>query len=101
MPGRFKAFHRPFALSGGLMRVLGAIVRIPRLPVFHRAHELAVGGPVAGELVGDKHPRQYCRPLSSRRKNLLAAIAFRRDCTGRQARCRAGRLRATGNRWCR
>ena len=25
MPHRFKAFHRPFALSGGLMRVLGAI----------------------------------------------------------------------------
>ena len=33
MPHRFKAFHRPFALSGGLMRVLGAIVEIPRLPV--------------------------------------------------------------------
>ena len=31
MPHRFKAFHRPFALSGGLMRVLGAIVEIPRL----------------------------------------------------------------------
>ena len=30
MPHRFKAFHRPFALSGGLMRVLGAIVEIPR-----------------------------------------------------------------------
>ena len=28
MPHRFKAFHRPFALSGGLMRVLGAIVQI-------------------------------------------------------------------------
>ena len=42
MPHRFKAFHRPFALSGGLMRVLGAIVEIPRLPVGHRRHELAV-----------------------------------------------------------
>ena len=30
MPHRFKAFHRPFALSGGLMRVLGTIVQIPR-----------------------------------------------------------------------
>jgi hypothetical protein len=27
MAHRFKAFHRPFTLSGGLMRVLGAIVR--------------------------------------------------------------------------
>src|SRR5258708_38448843 len=25
MPRRFEAFHRPFALSGGLMRVLGAV----------------------------------------------------------------------------
>ena len=32
MPQRFEAFHRPFALSGGLMRVLGAIVEIPRPP---------------------------------------------------------------------
>ena len=30
MPRRFEACHRPFALSGGLMRVLGADVQIPR-----------------------------------------------------------------------
>jgi hypothetical protein len=36
MAHRFKAFHRPFTLSGGLMRVLGAIVQVPRLPVGHR-----------------------------------------------------------------
>ena len=33
MPRRFEAFHRPFALSGGLMRVLGAVVQIPLLLV--------------------------------------------------------------------
>ena len=26
MPRRFKAFHRPFTLSGGLMRVLSSII---------------------------------------------------------------------------
>ena len=57
MPHRFKAFHRPFALSGGLMRVLGAIVEIPRLPVGHRPHELAVSNPVAGQFVGHQHAR--------------------------------------------
>src|SRR5271163_3404685 len=41
MPQRFEAFHRPFALPGGLMRVLGAVVQIPRPPVLHRRHELA------------------------------------------------------------
>ena len=63
MPHRFKAFHRPFALSGGLMRVLGAIVEIPRLPVGHRPHELAVSNPVAGQFVGHQHARHIPQAL--------------------------------------
>ena len=63
MPHRFKAFHRPFALSGGLMRVLGAIVQIPRLPVGHRPHELAVSNPVAGQFVGHQHTRYILQAL--------------------------------------
>ena len=63
MPHRFKAFHRPFALSGGLMRVLGAIVEIPRLPVGHRPHELAVSNPVAGQFVGHQHARYIPQAL--------------------------------------
>ena len=63
MPHRFKAFHRPFALSGGLMRVLGAIVEIPRLPVGHRPHELAVSNPVAGQFVGHQHARYILQAL--------------------------------------
>ena len=57
MPQRFEAFHRPFALSGGLMRVLSAVVQIPRPPVLHRRHELAVGDLVAAQLVGHQHAR--------------------------------------------
>jgi hypothetical protein len=30
MPDRFIAFHRPFTLSGALMRVLGSIIQILR-----------------------------------------------------------------------
>ena len=63
MPHRFKAFHRPFALSGPLMRVLGAIVEIPRLPVGHRRHELAVSNPVAGQFVGHQHARYILQAL--------------------------------------
>src|SRR6476659_8078599 len=55
MPGRLEAFHRPLALPGRLMRVLGPVVQIPRPPVGHRRHELAVRHLVAGELVGDDH----------------------------------------------
>jgi hypothetical protein len=29
MPHRFKAFHRPFTLPGGLMRILGTVIQIP------------------------------------------------------------------------
>ena len=56
MPGRGEPFHRPLALPGRLMRVLSPVVQILRLPVFHRGHHHAVGGPVAGEPVGDEHP---------------------------------------------
>jgi Domain of unknown function (DUF4331) len=63
MPRRFEAFHRPFALSGGLMRVLGAVVQIPRPPVLHRRHALAVGDLVAAQLVGDQHARHVPQAL--------------------------------------
>jgi hypothetical protein len=33
MPRRFKAFHRPFTLPGGLMRILGPVIQIPRTPI--------------------------------------------------------------------
>jgi hypothetical protein len=63
MPHRCEAFHRWFALPGGLMIVLGAVVQIPRPPVLHRRHELAVGDPVAGQLVGDQHARHVSQAL--------------------------------------
>ena len=63
MPRRFEAFHRPFALSGGLMRVLGAVVQIPRPPVLHRRQELAVGDLLAAQLVGDQHARHVPQAL--------------------------------------
>ena len=81
MPRRFEAFHRPFALSGAPMRVLGAVVQIPRPPVLHRPHELAVGDLVAAQRVGDQQRGTDRRPLSSLQKNRLAATAFRRDWT--------------------
>jgi hypothetical protein len=62
MPQRCEAFHRSFVLSGGLMRVLGAVVQIPRLPVCHRRHELAVGDLVAGQLVGHPHVAHTAGP---------------------------------------
>ena len=71
MPGRGAPFHRPLALPGRMMRVLGPVVQTLRLPVFHRGHHHAVGGPVAGELVGDEHPRYVPQSLEQSAEELL------------------------------
>jgi hypothetical protein len=63
MPQRFEAFHRPFVLPGGLMRVLGAVVQIPRPPVLHRRRELTVSDLVAAQLVGNQHARHVQQAL--------------------------------------
>src|SRR5262245_29075187 len=94
MPHRFKAFHRPFALSGGLMRVLGAIVQILRPAMLHRRHELAVSHPVAGQFVGHQHARYIpqtleqfaeeplgCCGVSPRLHQHLQDVAVLVDCT--------------------
>ncbi len=51
-------FLCPFELPGRLMGVLGPIIQIFRLPVLDRRHAGAVRDLVAGELVGDQHPRR-------------------------------------------
>ena len=56
VPDRHEAFHRPLALPGRLVGVLGAVVQVLRPPMLHRRHELAVRHLLAGELVGDDHP---------------------------------------------
>ena len=55
--GRLKPLHTPLALPGGLVRVLRPIVEIPVLAMFHPWRDLARGGSVALQLVGDNHAR--------------------------------------------
>jgi hypothetical protein len=52
---RLKALHASLALAGGLMRVLGAVVEIAMLAMFHPRENLALSGPVALQFVGDNH----------------------------------------------
>jgi hypothetical protein len=56
VPDRRETFHRPLALPGRLVRILGAVVQVLRPAMLHRRHALAVRPLVAGELVGDDHP---------------------------------------------
>ena len=71
MPPRFEAFHRPFPLSGGQMRVLDAVVQRPRPPVLHRPHELSVA--VSYETI-----RRWCAKFGQAYANQLR----RRPCPG-------------------
>ena len=58
MPGGLKPLHMPLPLAGGLVGILRAIIQIPMLPMFHPWQDLALGGSVALEFVGDDHARR-------------------------------------------
>ena len=45
------------------MGVLGPVVEVLAAAVAHRRHQLAVGELVAGQLVGDNHPRHIPQAL--------------------------------------
>ena len=55
--GRLKALQVSLALPGGLVGVLGAIIEIPMLPMFHPWENFTLGGSVALELIGDDDAR--------------------------------------------
>ena len=44
-----------------LMGVLCPVVQVFRAAMGHRRHQLAVSDPIAGQLVGDNHPRRHCQ----------------------------------------
>jgi len=71
VPDRREAFHRPLAVPGRLVRVLGAVVQVLRPAMRHRRHELAVRHLVAGELVGDDHPGHVPQARAQAAEELL------------------------------
>ena len=77
--GSAEPFHRPFALPGGLVGVLGSIVQIFVLPMLDRRHGGAVSDLVTKEFVGDQRTRRQPCFFSSFLKNLVAAVPFRFD----------------------
>jgi hypothetical protein len=54
---RLKLLYAPLALTGQLVGVLGAIIERAVLAMFHPGQELARGGAVALEFIGDDHAR--------------------------------------------
>ena len=75
MPGRCEPFHRMFPLSGGLMRVLGPIVQILGSAMLDRGQHLAVSDAVAGQLVGNDHPRHILQALEQLTEESLGGVA--------------------------
>jgi hypothetical protein len=68
-----EALHPLLALPGGLVRVLGTVVKIPVLPMFHSWKDLALSGAVARQFVSDEDARyvgQPCRLLADLARSL-------------------------------
>ena len=57
------AFHHRFPDPGRLMGVLGPVVEVLPAAMGHRRQQLAVSDLIAGQLVGDNHPRHVSRAL--------------------------------------
>ena len=53
----FEPVQVSFSLTSWLMRILRAVVQIPVLAMFHSWENLAFGGSIALEFVGDDHAR--------------------------------------------
>ena len=51
-----KALHRPLSPSQGQMRILGPVVEALVRAMLDRRHDLAAGGGIGAELVGDHAP---------------------------------------------
>ncbi len=57
MAGRLKALHHALALPGGLVGVLGTIIQVPALAMFHTREHLPLSSAVARQFVGDEDAR--------------------------------------------
>jgi hypothetical protein len=55
--------HAALSLAGRLVRILGAVVQIPVLPMFHTGQDLAPGRTIAFQLIRDDYPQHIGQPL--------------------------------------
>ena len=56
MTRRLEPLHAPLALANGLVGVLRTIIEIRVLAMFHFRKDLALGGTIALQFIGDDHP---------------------------------------------
>jgi len=63
MTGGLESHHAPLSLAGRLVRILGTVVEIPVLAVFHTGQDFAQRRPIAFQLIRDNHPRHVSQTL--------------------------------------
>lgn len=63
MTGGLESHHAPLSLAGRLVRILGTVVEIPVLAVFHTGQDFAQRRPRAFQLIRDNHPRHAGQTL--------------------------------------
>ena len=78
MPRRFEAFHRPFALSGGLMRVLGAVEFSTDVKVLRRKRWAVHAGCGTGDALERVATPVLARSFRSLRRGCLWGVTLRR-----------------------
>ena len=71
MAWRFEPLHPLLPLASRLVGVLGAIIEIPMLAMFHARKHLSLSCSVALEFVGDDHPRYVREPFQEFTEELL------------------------------
>ena len=72
--GGFGSLHTPLPLACRLVRVLGAIIAIPMLPMLDSWQYLALGGSVALQSISDDHARDVGEPFAQFAEELLCCL---------------------------
>jgi hypothetical protein len=81
MPRGFEALHPPLPLTGGLVRILGAVIQIAVLAMFYPRQNLPLRGTIALQLICDAHPWDILAAFEELVGELFAATLSRRRWT--------------------
>jgi len=74
MPGRFEPLHAPLPLARGLVRILGTVIEVFVLAVFHARQNLPLGSSITLELIRNEHPGDILAPFKEFAEELLGGV---------------------------
>jgi len=74
-----ETLHAPLSLTGRLVGVLRSIIEIAVLAMFHSWENLALGGSVAFQLIGDDHTRGVGQAFQEFAEELVPSQSLNED----------------------